>query len=73
MAKAPTDVPLESSMSTLARSLIDDYHALRMGKISVREARARAGIAREAMRAVHLQFEGLKFLSGTAKPIEGGR
>mgnify|MGYP006992465855 CR=1 FL=1 len=31
MAKAPTDVPLESSMSTLARSLIDDYHGLTRG------------------------------------------
>lgn len=73
MAKPATDGALASSLSTLARDLIDDYHDLRKGKLSVREARARAGIAREAMRAVHLQFEGLKFLSAQAKQIEGGK
>jgi hypothetical protein len=38
----------------------------------VREARTRATVAREAMRAVHLNFEGLKFLSDRAKAIGSG-
>lgn len=67
--KAP--VPLEASLTRLATSLVEDYHLLRAGKISVREARTRAAVAREAMRAVHLQFEGLRFMSEQAKLVGG--
>ena len=65
------DLPA-STLTRLARNLIDDYELLRKGKLSVREARARANLAREAMRAVHLQFEGLRFMSEQAKRIGGG-
>lgn len=74
MPAAPAKAdPLASSLTSLARDLIDDYHLLRTGKLSVREARTRAALAREAMRAVHLQFEGLRLLSESAKPVGGGR
>jgi len=66
-------MPLAASLSQLAQDLIADYRALREGKLSVREARTRAAVAREAMRAVHLNFEGLRFLSEHAKQIEGGQ
>jgi len=65
-------VPIEASLTKLATALVEDYHLLRAGKISVREARTRAAVAREAMRAVHLQFEGLRFMSERAKLIGGG-
>lgn len=64
------DMPA-GTLTRLARDLIDDYHLLRKGKLSVREARARTNLAREAMRAVHLQFEGLRFMSEQAKRIGG--
>lgn len=74
MADTPTEaMPLAASLSQLAQDLIADYRALREGKLSVREARTRAAVAREAMRAVHLNFEGLRFLSEHAKQIEGGQ
>ncbi len=66
-------VPLDVSLTGLAASLVEDYHLLRQGKLSVREARARANLAREAMRAVHLQFEGLRFMSEQAKQIGGAK
>lgn len=72
MADTPAEaVPLAASLSQLAQDLIADYRALREGKLSVREARTRAAVAREAMRAVHLNFEGLRFLSERAKQIGG--
>jgi hypothetical protein len=67
----PVAAPLATSLTQLAQDLIADYHDLRAGKLSVREARTRAAVAREAMRAVHLNFEGLRFLSERAKQIEG--
>lgn len=74
MSGKPANVdPLATSLTALARDLIEDYRLLRSGKLSVREARTRAALAREAMRAVHLQFEGLRLLSESAKPIGGGR
>lgn len=69
MSKPPKQEPLASSLTQLAQALIADYHDLRSGKLSVREARTRAAVAREAMRAVHLNFEGLRFLSERAKQI----
>lgn len=68
-AKPDNGVDLPASLTRLARNLIEDYGLLRKGKLSVREARARANLAREAMRAVHLQFEGLRFMSDQAKRI----
>lgn len=73
-AKPDKDVvPLDVSLTRLATALVEDYHLLRAGKISVREARTRAAVAREAMRAVHLQFEGLRFMSEQAKQIGAGK
>ena len=66
-----TPPPLASSLTQLAQDLIADYHALRAGTLGVREARARALLAREALRAVHLNFEGLRFMSEQAKLIDG--
>ncbi|WP_428673663.1 hypothetical protein [Reyranella sp.] len=63
--------PLAVALTQLAQDLIADYRDLREGRIGVREARARALIAREALRAVHLNFEGLRLLSERAKPVNG--
>lgn len=66
-------VPVAQALHQLAADLIEDYHALRAGRLTVRDARARATLAREAMRAVHLQFEGMRFLTEQAKLIGNGK
>lgn len=53
-------------------ALIADYHGLRAGKITVTEARARAQLAREAIRAVHLQLQGARMMEAKAKEIGPG-
>lgn len=72
MAKREPEAPppLATSLTQLAQDLIADYRALREGKLGVREARARALVAREALRAVHLSFEGMRLLSEHAKPVD---
>lgn len=55
-----------TSLTKFAAGLMGDVRAHRAGKLSSREARARAMLAREALRAVHLELEGRKFLSSVA-------
>ena len=52
--------------------LIGDLDDLRAGTISVRDARARADLAREILRGVRLIVEAQKFLSGQALPAPRG-
>lgn len=61
--------PLAEQLATFAIELMADVRDLRVGKISVTDARARAQLAREAMRAIHLQFEGMKWLEARAKQL----
>ena len=64
---------LPETLSEFTRELIQDLKDLRAGKITAGAARVRAQLAREVLRAVHLQLEGLKYLSGAAKPASGKR
>lgn len=52
-------------------SLIADLEALRAGKISVRDANARALLAKHILRSVHYVVLAQKFLSDSATQIEG--
>lgn len=60
---------LTISLQEFAAELIQDVRDLRAGKITPRDARVRAALAREALRAVHLQFEGMRWIEQRAKPI----
>ena len=62
---------LHGELSTFTRELIQDLKDLRAGKITAPEARVRAQLAREVLRSVHLQLQGLKHLAGKAKRIAG--
>ena len=68
MTDKPQELP--ETLSTFTLELIEDLRALRRGDITAREARVRALLAREVLRSVHLQLEGVKFLSDSAKQIE---
>lgn len=50
-------------------ALIADLGALRAGRISVREARARADLAKQVLRAVHYVVTAQKFLADRAKVL----
>jgi hypothetical protein len=60
------------SLADFANSLIEDLEALRAGKITIREAKARTELAREILRAFHLNIQGMRFLSGAAKALPPG-
>jgi hypothetical protein len=67
MAKKSESLPDAVTQFTL--DLIQDLKDLRAGKITPRDAKARAILAHEVLRSVHLQFEGMKYLAGAAKQI----
>lgn len=50
-------------------SLIGDLQDLRAGKITVQDARARADLAKQALRAVSLIVTAQKFMAGQARQI----
>ena len=60
------------SLTRFAQGLMADVRAHREGKLTTREARARAMLAREALRAVHLELEGRKFMAMSAKDVGSG-
>lgn len=60
------------SLTRFAQGLMADVRAHRAGTLSTREARVRAMLAREALRAVHLELEGRKFMAMTARDVGGG-
>lgn len=65
--------PLTERFDLLAftDALIGDLKALRAGEISVRDARARAELARQVLRSVHYVVTAQKFLMDKAKQIQG--
>ncbi len=57
------------NLATFAHSLMDDLDALRSGKITINEAKARTEMAREILRAFHLNIQAMRFISGHAKSL----
>ena len=55
-------------LATLIAGLIGDLKSLRAGQISVREAHARAELARQILRGVHYVVTAQKYLEGRALP-----
>lgn len=56
-------------LGDLVSSLVGDLRALRENKISVRDAHARAELARQILRGVHYVVTAQKFLEGNAKQL----
>ncbi|MDE2342734.1 MAG: hypothetical protein KGL63_04975 [Betaproteobacteria bacterium] len=54
-------------------SLINDLEQLRAGQISVRDAMARAEIAKQVLRSAGLVVSARKYLSDAAKPANGNK
>lgn len=50
-------------------SLLNDLALLRTGKISIRDAKARADLAKQVLRAVHYVVTAQRFLSDNAKQL----
>lgn len=72
------DGPDDQTNSTMALTqfnvdLMQDLRDLRDGKITLADARVRAQLAREVLRGVSLQLEGMRFLSGKALPSPSPR
>ena len=59
---------LPEALAEFTLALIGDLNDLRAGRITPHAARVRAQLAREVLRSVHLQLEGVKYLSGRALP-----
>ena len=69
MNDKPDEEKLPDTLHKFTSGLIEDLNALRSGEITLSEARGRTQLAREVLRSIHLQLEGLKFASNIAKPI----
>lgn len=66
--------PLTQQFDLLAftNSLIQDLKDLREGKISVRDAQARALIAKHVLRSIHYVVMAQKFIEQKAIPVAKG-
>ena len=60
---------ITESLEGFTLSLIEDLKSLRAGEITNSDARVRAQLAREILRGVHLQLEGMRLFSETAKKL----
>lgn len=69
MTRKNTSPALPDTLEAFTLDLIEDLKAFRAGTITARDARIRAMLAREVLRAVHLQLDGLRLLAARAKPV----
>lgn len=56
-------------LDNLIDDLAEDLRALRAGRISVRDARARADLAKQILRGVHYVVIAQKFMAERALPV----
>jgi hypothetical protein len=62
------------NLAKFTDDLVGDLKALRQGKITVREARARADLAKQVLRSVHYVVTAQKYLAENATPaLPNGR
>ena len=57
-------------LTDVTLGLIDDLIKLRRGEITNADARTRAQLAREILRSVHLQIEGMRRIEANAKRVK---
>jgi hypothetical protein len=65
---APKNISERLDLDSIIRGLVGDLKEFRAGKISSRDARIRAELAREILRGVRLVIEAQKFMEGRALP-----
>lgn len=65
---APQTLADGLNLADLIQGLANDLKDLRAGRISVRDARARAELARQILRGVHYVVTAQKFIAGQALP-----
>jgi hypothetical protein len=70
--EAPRDLSERLDLPQIIKGLAADLRNLREGTISVRDARARADLARELLRAVRLVVEAQRYIEGQALPAPSG-
>lgn len=75
MQDAPTDVGDAYSLDAIVKGIADDLVALRAGRISIKDAQARALLAKQYMNGVRLVINARKSLEDGARPaaISSGR
>lgn len=64
----PRDLGEKLGLPDIVFGIANDLKALREGRISIRDARARAELARELLRAVRLVVDAQKYIEGQALP-----
>lgn len=64
----PRDLGEKLGLPEIVFGIASDLKALRESRISIRDARARAELARELLRAVRLVIDAQKFIEGQALP-----
>lgn len=68
--KAEGPMRMRFDLLKFTDDLITDLSELRLGKISVKDARARAELARQVLRAVHYVVSAQKFIEQRALPVQ---
>lgn len=68
MQNEPQSLADKFDLSDLINGLVGDLKDLRANKISVRDANARAVLAKQILRGVHYVVVAQKFLEGRALP-----
>lgn len=68
MADAPQTLAESLNLQTLIGDLVSDLKLLRAGKISVRDAHARAELARQILRGVHYVVQAQKYIEAQLPP-----
>lgn len=66
---SPAPLSERFNLGSFTDGLISDLQLLRDGKISVRDAKARAELARQVLRSVHYIVTAQKYLGDNAKPL----
>lgn len=66
----PSSLAEQFDLRSFVGGLVSDLKELRAGKISVRDAHARAELARQVLRGVHYVVTAQKFLEARALPAK---
>ncbi len=69
MPDATTDIADKYSLETIVRGIAEDLLALRAGSISIKDAQARALLAKQYMNGVRLVMSARNSLELSAKPM----
>lgn len=64
-----TDTADRYSLDSIVKGIADDLIALREGRISIKDAQARAELAKQYMNGVRLVMNARRSLESSAKPI----